>query len=65
MAAETMIMKSNPNVSNWSMEMGYEKGIRPDDYPIWVFNAKKHAALMVHLQLFKKGLNIIYTSFQI
>lgn len=55
MAVEAMIMTSSPNVSNWSMETGYKKGIRPNDYPIRVFNAKKHAALTVHLQIFKKG----------
>lgn len=47
-----MIVKSNPNVSHWSLENGYSDTSIERGYPIRVFNVKHSAVLTVFLQLF-------------
>lgn len=59
MAPELRTVTSNPNVSHWSLENGYDKGIFENTYPIRVFNAKQGAALSVVLQLFIKDIEFI------
>lgn len=57
MAPEMMIVKNNPNVSNWSLENGY-KSHGERGYPIRVFNVKHSVTLTIFLQLF--GMDVEY-----
>lgn len=59
MAPELMIVKNNPNVSHWSLEDGYDEGVREDDYPVRVFNAKQAAVLVTYPRLFEKDLEYL------
>lgn len=59
MAPEMMILDTNPEVSNWSIETGYMKGVRPNDYPIRVFSAEEQATLKVYLQISEKDLELL------
>lgn len=51
MAPEMMIVKYNPNASNWSLENGYKSPCERG-YPIRVFNVKHSVTLTIFLQLF-------------
>lgn len=59
MAPEMMIVKSNPNVSHWSLDGGYAKGVIERGYPVRVFNARQDAALIIYLKLFQEDLEYI------
>lgn len=52
MAPEMKIVNS-PYLSHWSLEHGYDKGVRENEYPIRVFNAKKSAILSTYARLNK------------
>ncbi|XP_031632054.1 pickpocket protein 28-like [Contarinia nasturtii] len=51
MAPEMMTITNNENVTRWSLDSGYKKGLRKKQYPRRMFNAKQGAALMVGLRL--------------
>lgn len=59
MAPEVMIVDNNPNVTNWSLENGYEGGINDIKYPIRMFNARQSGALVVYLRLYEQDLEYL------
>lgn len=59
MSPEIMIVKNNPNVTNWSFEEGYRDKFSETDYPIRVFNANQGAALLLMVSLYKEDLEYI------
>lgn len=59
MAPEMMVVKSNPNISFWSLDKGYDKGINERGYPVRVFNARQDAALIIFLKLFQRDLEYV------
>lgn len=52
MAPELLVMKDKPNISHWTMEIGYDNVKGGYDYPIRVFNARQDAALVIALNIF-------------
>lgn len=46
-----MFVKTNPNVSQWSLETGYQNKSNGKEYPFRVFSARRSAALIVYLQM--------------
>lgn len=53
-ASKMMIVNTNPNVSDWSLEIGYNSSMNDESYPKRVFSAKKGPSLHVSLWLFKR-----------
>lgn len=52
-----MTVNSNPNVSHWTLENGYDEMNNDDSvYPIRIFNARNAAALIIFLRLHEKDL---------
>lgn len=58
MAPEIMIVKNNPNVTEWSLEKGYKKP-KGQSYPIRVFNAKPGASLIAYIRLYEQDLEYL------
>lgn len=56
MAPGMMIVDNNPNVSNWSLENGYDDEIKKDYYPNRIFNAKPGGALNIDFHLSNQDL---------
>ena len=55
MAPGAMISKSNPNVSHWSIESGYEHEFGKDEYPIRVTGSDQIATLEINLVIDKQN----------
>lgn len=51
MAPRMMTVKTNPNVSRWSLENVYEPGFNTKEYPIRIIDSGRDAALEVDLML--------------
>lgn len=54
-APKMMTVKSSQQISNWNFENGYERGVKSDEYPHRVFNAK--AALYIAMKLYVEDIN--------
>ncbi|XP_031632053.1 pickpocket protein 28-like [Contarinia nasturtii] len=52
-----MTVSNSRSISNWSPEKGYEKGLRSEEYPYRVFNAKQGAALFIVMSLSVEDFN--------
>ena len=52
-----MISKSNPNVSHWSMESGYERQFGKEEYPIRVNGSDHMSTLEINLVSDKRNVN--------
>lgn len=48
MAPEMMIVKSNPNVSHWNLENGYDDGFNGSGYPLRIFNARQEVMVRLY-----------------
>lgn len=62
MAPEMMTVNTVPNISNWSIENGYNDsdGRRQKTfYPIRVFNARQNAALFFFLQIYEHDIEYV------
>lgn len=59
MAPEMMTVTSNPNMSHWTLDDGYDDGRNGQEYPIRMFNAKQHGALVLFLVLHEHDLDYI------
>lgn len=51
MTPALMIAKQNPNILQWSLEDGFEKGANDDCYPMRIFNSRPNGALKLFLQV--------------
>lgn len=56
MAPGMMIVDNNPNVTNWSLEGGYDDETNKDYYPNRIFNAMPGGALNIDLHLSNQDL---------
>lgn len=56
MAPGMMIVDNNPNVTNWSLENGYDDERNKEYYPHRIFNAKPGSALNIDFHLSNKDL---------
>lgn len=59
MSSRLKTVNSNPNITHWNLENGYETGALQNSYPIRVFNAKQGAALAVTLNLFTEDIEYL------
>lgn len=59
MAHGMMIVNNNPNVNAWTLQNGYEDGVRDCDYPLRVFNARQSAVLIIQTKLFQRDLEYL------
>ncbi|XP_055307692.1 pickpocket protein 28-like [Sitodiplosis mosellana] len=59
MAPELMIVKNNPNVSQWSLENGYDDTVNKKSYPFRIFNAKRGGALVTYLRSYERDLEYL------
>lgn len=59
MAHGMMTVNNNPNVNAWTLQDGYEKGVRDCDYPLRVFNARQSAVLVIQTKLFQRDLEYL------
>lgn len=57
MASGMMIAKTNLNVTNWSLEMGYDKVSNRTTYPFRSFNSGYKGGLQARVQIEKENLN--------
>lgn len=59
MAPEMKIVKTNPNVSHWTIENGYESQFNENEYPLRVYSSKTEASLTAMLRLHLKDLEFL------
>lgn len=61
MSPDMMTENFNQNVSNWSLDSGYNNDFSKWNYPIRVYNAKKNGALYVVLHMTKEDIEYLCT----
>lgn len=59
MAPGMMIVKNNPNISQWSLESGYTSETNDNEYPIRLSNHGQFSGLFKYLFIFPKNLEYI------